>query len=275
MLIDWFTVGAQTLNFLVLVWLLKRFLYQPILDAIDARARGIAGKLAEAEASKTEALLERAEFSRKNEQFEQQRAAMLAEAGAAAGAERQRLLDEARQVAATLQQRYQNALDSERQGLVDALARRTRDEVFAIARQLLQDLASATLEEGVTAMFTRRLRALDGEPRATLLAALREASGPVVLHSAFALPTAQQDQISAALSELAGRAIAPVFELAPDLISGVELRAGGQKLSWSIAAYLGSLEQGVAELVEARGQGGQPSATLAPAPAPVLSGGVG
>lgn len=264
MLIDWFTVGAQTLNFLVLVWLLKRFLYQPILDAIDARARGIAGKLAEAEASKTEALLERAEFSRKNEQFEQQRATLLAEAGAAAGTERQRLLDEARQGAETLQERYQNALDSERQGLVDAIARRTRDEVFAIARKLLQDLASATLEEGVTAMFVRRLGALAGEPRATLLAALQDASGPVVLHSAFTLPAAQQAQIGAALSELAGREIAPVFELAPDLISGIELRAGGQKLSWSIAAYLSSLEQGVAELVESRSQ----EATPAPAGAP-------
>ena len=42
MLIDWFTVIAQMLNFLILVWLLKRFLYQPILDAIDAREKGIA-----------------------------------------------------------------------------------------------------------------------------------------------------------------------------------------------------------------------------------------
>ena len=47
MLIDWFTVGAQALNFLVLVWLLKRFLYQPILDAIDAREKRIAKELAD------------------------------------------------------------------------------------------------------------------------------------------------------------------------------------------------------------------------------------
>ena len=40
MLIDWFTVGAQALNFIILVWLLKRFLYKPILDAIDARRSG-------------------------------------------------------------------------------------------------------------------------------------------------------------------------------------------------------------------------------------------
>ena len=55
MLIDWFTVGAQALNFLVLVWVLKHFLYKPILDAIAAREKGIAAKLADADAKTKEA----------------------------------------------------------------------------------------------------------------------------------------------------------------------------------------------------------------------------
>ncbi|MFQ3186924.1 MAG: F-type H+-transporting ATPase subunit b, partial [Marinomonas primoryensis] len=49
MLIDWFTVIAQLINFLVLVWLLKRFLYRPILNAIDAREKRIADELADAD----------------------------------------------------------------------------------------------------------------------------------------------------------------------------------------------------------------------------------
>ncbi len=60
MLIDWFTVAAQVINFLVLVWLLKRFLYQPIIDAIDAREKRIAAELADADAKKAEARQERA-----------------------------------------------------------------------------------------------------------------------------------------------------------------------------------------------------------------------
>ena len=48
MLIDWFTVGAQAVNFIILVWLLKRFLYKPILNAIDAREKRIATELAAA-----------------------------------------------------------------------------------------------------------------------------------------------------------------------------------------------------------------------------------
>ena len=67
MLIDWFTVGAQVLNFLILVWLLKHFLYKPILNAIDAREKRIASELADADAKKTEAQKERDDF-RKQEQ---------------------------------------------------------------------------------------------------------------------------------------------------------------------------------------------------------------
>jgi F-type H+-transporting ATPase subunit b len=49
MLIDWFTVAAQVVNFLILVWLMKRFLYKPILHAIDEREKRIATELANAD----------------------------------------------------------------------------------------------------------------------------------------------------------------------------------------------------------------------------------
>ena len=96
MLINWFTVFAQAINFLILVWLLKRFLYKPILHAIDEREKGIATQLADAEAKKAEAQKERDDFQHKNEAFDQERAALLKKATDEANAERQRLLDEAR-----------------------------------------------------------------------------------------------------------------------------------------------------------------------------------
>src|ERR1700733_11157535 len=94
--IDWFTVVAQAINFLILVWLLKRFLYKPILHAIDEREKGIAAQLAEAEAKKAEAQQERDDYQHKNETFDQERAALLTKATDEAKAERQRLLDEVR-----------------------------------------------------------------------------------------------------------------------------------------------------------------------------------
>ncbi|MEI8631780.1 hypothetical protein P4S72_06080 [Vibrio sp. PP-XX7] len=69
MLIDWFTVIAQVINFLILVWLLKRFLYRPILDAIDAREKRIADELADADEKRDEAVQQREEFHQKEHQI--------------------------------------------------------------------------------------------------------------------------------------------------------------------------------------------------------------
>src|SRR5450755_417344 len=110
MLIDWFTIGAQALNFLILVWLLKRFLYKPILHAIDAREKRIAAELADADAKKAEAKKDRDEFQHKIEEFDQQRAALLSKATDEAKAVRQRLLDEARKAADALSARRSEAL---------------------------------------------------------------------------------------------------------------------------------------------------------------------
>ena len=97
MLIDWFTVGAQIVNFLILVWLLQHFLYKPILNAIDAREKRIAAELADADKKKAEAQKERTDFEDKNKAFDEQRIALLAKATDEAKAERGRLINQAKQ----------------------------------------------------------------------------------------------------------------------------------------------------------------------------------
>src|ERR1039457_7090849 len=147
MLTDWFTIVAQALNFLILVRLMKRFLYKPILHAIDEREKRIATELANADAKKAEAQKEHDEFQHKNEEFYQQRAALLSKATDEAQAERQRLIDEARKAADALTAKRQDALRSDAQNLNQTIIRRTQGEVFAIARKALTDLATTSLEE--------------------------------------------------------------------------------------------------------------------------------
>src|SRR5450631_4387883 len=124
MLIDWFTVGAQTLNFLILVWLLKRFLYKPILDAIDAREKRIATELADADAKKAEATKERDEFKQKNDEFEKHRATLLAKATDEVKTQRLTLLDEARKAADQMSARREEALKNDARSLSQAISRR-------------------------------------------------------------------------------------------------------------------------------------------------------
>jgi F-type H+-transporting ATPase subunit b len=271
MLIDWFTILAQVLNFLILVWLMKRFLYKPIVHAIDEREKRIATELANADKKKAEAQKESDEFKHKNEEFDQQRAALLSQATNEAQAERQRLLDEARKAADALSAKRQETLRNDAHNLNQAIRRRTQQEVFAIVRKTLTDLATTSLEERMGEVFIRRLREMDGQTKAGLAEALKTASDPALVRSAFDLPAEQRAGIQKALNETFSAEIRVRFETAPDLISGIELTTKGQKVAWSIADYLASLENGVEELLkeqEKREVKAEPKSEAKPEPKP-------
>ena len=252
MLIDWFTVGAQLLNFLILVWLLKRFLYKPILHAIDTREQRIAAELADADAKKADAQKERDAFRQKNEDFDRQRAALLSKATEDVATERHRLLEEARQAADVLSKKRATALQREHKTLQAEITQRTTQEVFAIARKTLGDLAGASLEERMIVVFNQRVRELDDETKSNLGKAL--SSAPALVRSAFELPAEQRANIQKAINETFAADIKLRFETAADVVSGIELTAAGQKVAWSIADYLASLEEGVGSLLKAKGQ---------------------
>jgi F-type H+-transporting ATPase subunit b len=250
MLIDWFTVGAQALNFLILVWLMKRFLYKPILHAIDGREKRIARELSDADAKRSEAQKERDEFQLKNEEFDQQRAALLSKAMDEAKAERQRLLDEARHAADDLSAKRRETLSNDFHNLNQTIIRRTQEEVFAIARKALTDLATTSLEQRMGEVFTRRLRQMNGSAKEGLGNALKTGSAPGIVRSTFDLPAEQRAAIQNALNETFSADIHIRFETRPDLVSGIELTANGQKVAWSISDYLASLEKDVGELLK-------------------------
>jgi F-type H+-transporting ATPase subunit b len=247
--INWFTVIAQAINFLILVWLLKRFLYKPILNAIDQREKRIAVELADADAKKAEAQNERDEFQRKNEEFDRQRAALLSRATDEAQAQRQRLLDEARKDADSLRAKRQDALQNEQRNLSQDIARWTQKQVFAVTRKTLADLATSSLEERIGEVFVRRLRALTGAAKEQLAAALKTSTQPARVRSAFDMSPEQHAAIQKALNETFSSDIRIQFETVPELIGGIELSANGQKVAWSIADYLATLEKNAAELL--------------------------
>lgn len=249
MLIDWFTVIAQALNFLILVWLMKRFLYRPILSAIDAREKFIATQLADADKKKIDAEREKDEFYQKNKEFNEQRVALISKATDEALAERQRLIDEARKNAEFLILKQREALKEEEHNLYQTIGHQTQQEVFEIARKTLSDLAGTSLEEQMVNIFIRKLRELSEEEKKALIFALNTSPSPVIVRSTFDLPAAQCALTERAIKETIGSETQVLFETAPNLISGIEFTTNGQKVAWSISNYLASMEKSVNELL--------------------------
>jgi F-type H+-transporting ATPase subunit b len=250
MLIDWFTVGAQAVNFLILVWLLKRFLYKPVLAAIDEREKRITTQLQDAEKKKAEALKEQTDFLHKNEEFERQRSALLLEATNAAKAERERLLATARRDSEELRSKLQKTLYAELDNLNRKIGTLALQEVFSIARKTLSDLADVSLEERMTAVFIHRLHDMNNKQREELKAGVHASSRPALVRSAFELASPQKAAIEDIVKPPFGEGTGIEFETRPDLISGIELAVNGQKIAWSIADYLTSLTSSVGGLLE-------------------------
>jgi F-type H+-transporting ATPase subunit b len=248
--INWFTVIAQVINFLILVWLLKKYLYKPILKAVDDREKLIASQLDDAKAKKAEAEQEQDEFKKKNDDFDQAKKALMDKAIAETKQEREQLLEEARNEAKALGAKLEKASKDAQKQLNSTIAQKTQQQVFVIARKALTDLASQSLEEQLVNVFVKRLEALKGEEKKEFITAFKENTTPLIVRSAFDLPTPQQTEINEAVSKLLGTEIEFEYKTEPELISGIELTANGYKLAWSITEYLNSLEKNILGAVE-------------------------
>jgi F-type H+-transporting ATPase subunit b len=266
MLIDWFTVVAQALNFLILVWLLKRFAYQPVLRVINLRGQQIAAQVAAASAAQASATVERETLRRKNEELEQHRAALLSEVSQEATATRLKLLEEARADADLQRRRLLTVLSAEQADLRRDLGNKVCEEVRAITAKTLQDLAQVSLNEAMVKVFLERLRRLDAADCQVLGASAVNAGAPLI-RSAFELAPELRATIQNAVNALCGRETHVQFATAADLICGVELEVAGRQLAWSVRDYLARLGGAIDQVLATHDR----SAQLAAMPAPTAT----
>lgn len=252
--INWFTVLAQVINFLLLVWLLKKFLYKPILNAIDEREKKITEKLKDADTQKLVAQKDQEDFKKQQEDFDQQKTALMAKAVADANTKKQQLMDAAKTDADNMRTDMEKAAKEKQTSDDAAIAEKTQKQVFAITRKALADIASVSLEEQSANTFVQHIAALKDDEKKQFVDAFKANTNAILVSSAFELSPKQQGEIKNAINIILS-ADAPVqFKTTPQIISGIELSTNGYKLSWSFSAYLNSLEKNVSETMKEKTQ---------------------
>ena len=247
MLIDWFTVAAQIVNFLLVIWLLKHFLYGRILRAIETRERGIAQRLAEADAKDKAAAAQLLLYQAKLHEFEQQRQELLAQARLEAGKQQAALLAEAREHVHTLEANWETDLDRERNAFLTDLRRRAASEILALARQTVADLACVDIQRCAVQVFLEKIRALDHDACVAL------SKGELSIRTAFDMPEPMQAEVQQALRDRLDGNVAIRFERVSGVGLGIELRGNGWRIGWNSESYLESLEEDLREALEQRG----------------------
>lgn len=244
MLIDWFTVIAQIVNFLVLLLLLRRFLYRPILDAMQARERKVAERLESAAQERIRAEEERERYKALTEELRQRQSEKQNQAEEEVEAWRKQALHEARQEVDASSQSWRKSLEQEKEAFATDLRQFAVRQSYAVAEKALRDLADSSLEERLLAQFTSRLE--QGEIDLEKF----KASDGLTVRSAFELPGESRKKIADSLQKSLGK-VSLKYEVTPALGAGIELEsAAGYQVAWNLNRYLQVLEEDLTSQIQ-------------------------
>jgi F-type H+-transporting ATPase subunit b len=251
-LIDWFTVAAQILNFLILVVLLKWLLYDRIIRAMDRREADIASRFDEAERKRQEARDTEAAYRSKQKELEDHWDELLQDMKQQAETERKQWTEGAREEVDGLRERWLQALRDEKQDFAREFAEQSARRVFDISKRSLNDLAGAELEERVVEVFLSRLEDLPEANRRQIAEGLERESAEAAVLTAFEMPASLRRKTTRALHEALGTKADVRYETDPDMVMGIELKTGGRRTAWTAAAYVDALADFAGDFLEQR-----------------------
>jgi len=254
MQVDWFTVVAQIVNFLILVYLLKRFLYGPVVSAMERREERVTGRLRDARQSQDEAERKAAELQRERDELEARRQELLDEAREQADERRRQLLDEIRDEVEEVRERWRQDVEREKEAFVRDLRGEAASWIAAAARRALSELADAELEDRIVGVFAERLRKLSAEEGRSLAEAVRDGGEPLRVVTTFSVPEPQREALREAIQEQLGEEIELRFAESADLVCGIELRTPGRVVAWSVDGFLGDLGERLEDALEQVGR---------------------
>ena len=239
MQIDWFTVGAQWINFLILMWLLRHFLYQPIIRAMDKRQQAIASRTQEAQQKAEQAEKLAQDYRDKLAELESQRAELIAKARKQAEVERENLLQQARAESQSLSVSWRQEIEREKTEFQSQLSRELGRLISATARKAVHDLSGLAWEEALFGHFIERLKQLPEQDKNRLSTS---ANDGLTLASNFELDETMRSALHDALSHTLTTETDIRFETLPDSEAGLRLSTSGYSVAWTIEDYFTHLD---------------------------------
>jgi F-type H+-transporting ATPase subunit b len=232
--LDWTTFALEIMNFLVLVWLLKRLLYKPVLNAIAERKANVQNTLSDADKLRKEAQTLREEYEHRQADWRQEKETVRNRMLEEVNGERVRLLAE---LQSTLQQEQEKARALEERRLSD-LTHHVEDAAIAqgglFAARLLARLASPELGARLVEVVIEDLHRLPEERRQAMRTACARGDAPIVVTSAHRLSSPQRESLMEAVQSLLGRTISCEWREDPQLLAGIRLSLG----PWMLGANL-------------------------------------
>ncbi len=224
MQIDWWTLALQTVNFLVLVWLLWRFLYRPVREVIEKRKEFAEQAFADADKQKSEAEAAQQRFEQARDQLAQERQDMLKKLHEELETERRKALDEARHEADKLLEAARGSLAKEREAALTEVREQVAALAIELASSLLRKVESNASGGVYLERLERQLKDMPADERERLQKDLAADSAHLTVVTAVPLTPEEQEQWTDRLSACLGQRDKTDFATDPEILGGAELR---------------------------------------------------
>lgn len=237
---DWTTFALEVLNFLVLLWILKRFLYQPVLGVLDARQKIIHDQAAQAEAVRKEADTMKAQYEKRLSEWKLERDQAWQTLEQQLAQEKNNRLDALKKEVADEKEKAKARDAALAASHEAALARQATANAYRTTAIMLQRLASAELMERIVNLFEEDLNSLPDAQRSTLRDAVArlEQNALVEIVTSHPLAELQRQRLAQALTAAAAQKLQPAFKEQPDLIAGLRVSVGQCLLQANLADEL-------------------------------------
>lgn len=248
MLIDWFTVIAQIINFLILLAILKYFLFNRISAAMRARKQAIDSAIDDAASKSEQASQELDAYRQKTRDIEEQRARLIEEAEQDARKQGETELEQVRTMAREEQKHFEEALFEKKREVAERLRRLSLSDAAGITRHALMELAESPVEERLVDVFVRRLKDIPEARRKELTAAVRN-SGRLAVKGSFPITAPLRKRLQDAVAEEFPEGASIEYRQVPDMILGIEMDLNCYKVRWSVDDFIRDVEQGVSNVL--------------------------
>lgn len=232
--LNWTTFVLEIVNFLILLWILKRFLYRPILDVIAKRRADIQQERAEAEEQLQQAReLERQYLDRLSEWEKEKKKAQETLRQELEG-ERVRETEKLAKSLEDERQKTKRADEKQLNEMVRKVEHQAMEQAAEFAARLLNVFASPELENRLIQLLLDDLDQMDASQKQVIFADRNGRDIGVTVSSAFPLSDDQKKQIEQAINLAAGQPASFHYCQLPELRAGLLISAGG----WSMRANL-------------------------------------
>ncbi|MFP4114136.1 MAG: hypothetical protein ACOC2Y_04945 [Spirochaetota bacterium] len=242
---DLFTFLASLFNFLVLLALLRIFLFKPVTKAMDEREERIANTWDEAEREKQEAEDLKAEYEEKMERVDEERDEMLLATREEMDRQERQRTERLREEIDAKREEWLQALESDKERLLRSVREEVAKATVESTRSALTALANVSLERRMVERLVEEI----GSQGGGLVETLRGAE--VEVTTSHRIGDDERGRIESKLREV-GEPSSVSFAEAGDLVCGVRMQVGDREIGWSVSDHVAELESGITELIEAR-----------------------